>query len=62
MATLTVSTNHDFGDELVVNIDSILYATGALFFDADGTGAGAATAFAVVTPGLALSNTDFVVI
>lgn len=36
--------------------------TGKLFFDADGSGAGAAIQFAVLQPGLALTNSDFFVI
>ncbi|RYY24507.1 MAG: hypothetical protein EOP62_16800 [Sphingomonadales bacterium] len=44
--------------------DRILYnaATGALWFDADGTGAIAAVQFGMLSPGLALSATDFAVI
>jgi Ca2+-binding RTX toxin-like protein len=44
--------------------DRIIYnkATGAISFDADGSGAGAAIHFASVTVGLALTSTDFFVI
>ena len=44
--------------------DRIIYnpATGALLFDADGNGAGAAVQFAVATTGLAISANDFLVI
>ena len=44
--------------------DRILYnpQTGQLFFDADGSGAGAAVLFAIVTPGTGLSPSDFMVI
>ncbi|WP_448538895.1 calcium-binding protein [Sphingobium yanoikuyae] len=44
--------------------DRILYdsTTGALFYDADGNGAGAAVQFALLTPGLALTSADFNVI
>ena len=43
--------------------DFILYdsASGALFYDADGNGAGAAVQFASLSGGLALSNADFLV-
>ncbi|MDQ4087138.1 MAG: hypothetical protein M3177_03865 [Pseudomonadota bacterium] len=43
--------------------DRIIYdrTTGALFYDPDGTGSAAAVQFASVTPGLVLSNTDFIV-
>jgi Ca2+-binding RTX toxin-like protein len=44
--------------------DFILYnkATGALYYDADGSGAGVAAQFAVVGVNLALANTDFTVV
>ena len=44
--------------------DHIVYnaATGALFYDADGSGAGAAVQFARLDPGLAMSAGEFVVI
>ena len=44
--------------------DRIVYdsATGQLFFDADGNGAGAAVQFATVSAGLALTASDFAVI
>ncbi len=44
--------------------DRILYdpATGNLSYDADGTGAVAAIRFAILTPGLTMTNADFVVI
>ena len=45
-------------------LDRIIYETdtGNLFFDADGTGSGARVQFAVLNPGLALTNADFFVI
>ena len=44
--------------------DRIIYdsATGALFYDADGLGGAAAVQFATLTPGLALTVSDFAVI
>lgn len=47
----------DAGDRIVY--DSI---TGGLFFDADGSGGGAAVQFAVLTPGLALSAADVMIV
>jgi serralysin len=44
--------------------DRIIYdpTTGALYFDADGNGSGAAVQFASVSTGLAMTNSEFVVI
>jgi len=44
--------------------DRIVYnqATGQIFFDADGNGAGAQVLFATVNAGTVLSASDFVVI
>jgi serralysin len=43
--------------------DRIIYnsATGALYFDVDGDGAGAAVQFASLSAGLALTSSDFIV-
>jgi serralysin len=48
---------HDANDRIVY--DS---ATGKLYYDADGTGAGAQVLFAQVQTGLALTNSDFLVV
>jgi len=44
--------------------DRIIYdpATGALWFDADGSGAGAAVQFAQLKPNLVMASTDFIVV
>lgn len=46
------------------NNDFIIYdqTTGALYYDADANGAGAAVQFATLVPGAAVTNADFVVI
>ena len=43
--------------------DRIIYdaATGNIFYDPDGTGAAAATLFATVDPGTALTHADFLI-
>ncbi|MFB0871988.1 MULTISPECIES: hypothetical protein [unclassified Sphingobium] len=46
----------DAGDRIIYNS-----ATGTLFYDADGTGAGAAVAFAQIGAGLSLTNADFLI-
>jgi Ca2+-binding RTX toxin-like protein len=60
--TLSASAFHqgaaaaDAGDRIVYNA-----ATGNIFYDADGTGAAAASLFATVAAGTALSHVDFVI-
>ena len=48
---------HDADDRIVYETD-----TGNLFFDSNGNAAGGSTQFAVISPGLALTNTDFLII
>jgi Ca2+-binding RTX toxin-like protein len=48
---------HDATDRIIYNS-----ATGALYYDADGSGAGAAVQFAEVSAGLAMTNADFVIV
>ncbi len=48
---------HDLNDRIIYNS-----ATGALLYDADGTGAAAAVKFATVSAGLAITNADFFII
>ena len=45
---------HDASDRILYNAGS-----GAVLYDPDGTGAQAATQFATISPGLALSAGDF---
>jgi Ca2+-binding RTX toxin-like protein len=51
------TTALDAGDRIIYND-----ATGAVFYDSDGTGAAAAVQFATLSAGLALTNVDFLVI
>ncbi len=51
---LTGTAAHDGDDRIIYN-----RATGALFFDVDGNGAMKAVQFASITPGLALTVSDF---
>jgi serralysin len=61
--TLAASAFHT-GTAAADALDRIIYnsATGALLFDNDGTGAGAAVQFASVSTGLAMTNSDFFVV
>ena len=62
--TLGVNNFKVIGSAALDADDYIQYdkATGALYYDADGSGAGAAVKFAIVGVNLALTNTDFMVI
>jgi Ca2+-binding RTX toxin-like protein len=62
--TLGVNNFKVIGSAALDTDDYILYdkASGALYYDADGSGAGAAVQFAIVGVNLALANTDFTVI
>jgi Ca2+-binding RTX toxin-like protein len=51
------SAAHDLNDRIIYSS-----STGKLFYDADGTGAGASVQFATVSSGLALTNADFKII
>ena len=55
-AFTTGSSAQDAADRIIYNP-----TTGALFFDADGNGAGAAVQFATLPSGIALSASDFVI-
>ena len=53
----TGAAAHDASDRIIYNS-----ASGVLSYDADGTGAAAAIHFATLSPALAITNADFVVI
>jgi Ca2+-binding RTX toxin-like protein len=53
----TGSGAHDANDRIIYDTTN-----GRLYFDADGNGVGAKIWFATLTPGLALTAADFVVI
>lgn len=56
-AFFTGNQAHDADDRIIY--DSV---TGNIYYDADGSGAGAQVLFAHVTPGLALTNADFQIV
>ena len=62
VGTLDAEAYHE-GSAAAEADDRIIYdsTSGFIFYDADGSGAGAAVLFAKVTPGTDLSNTDFIV-
>lgn len=62
--TLNAANFKILGSAALDTNDYILYnpTTGALSYDADGSGAGAAVQFALIGTGLSLTNADFVVI
>ena len=56
-AFVTGAAALDAGDRIIYNA-----ATGALYFDSDGTGAAAQLQFATLIPAASLSNVDFMVV
>jgi Ca2+-binding RTX toxin-like protein len=56
-AFVTGSAAADADDRIIYN-----NATGALIYDSNGTGAGGATQFALLSTGLALTNSNFTVV
>ncbi len=62
VGTLAADAFHVIGAGAADAQDRILYdsATGALFYDPDGTGGAAAVQFATLAAGLALANIDFI--
>jgi serralysin len=50
-------TAQDADDRIVYETD-----TGSVFFDSNGNAAGGGVLFAVLTPGLALTNADFLIV
>jgi serralysin len=61
---LLLASQFEIGASAADASDRVIYnaATGALFYDADGTGAVAQIQFATVSPGLALTSSHFVVV
>ena len=57
-------SHFDVGKHAADASDRLIYdsGSGALYFDSDGTGAAAQVKIAVLTPGLALTATDFEVL